>query len=79
MSDISHKSREVVQNAIDVVYKSRLGRSTEQIRSDLIARLGRLNLELDVGEIEEWALEISEGQCIQIRIHGGSRRQKPTK
>jgi hypothetical protein len=70
VSDISHKSREVVQYAIDAADKSRLGRSPEQIRSDLIARLGRLHLELDAGEIEEWALEISEGQRIQIRIHG---------
>jgi uncharacterized protein YbcI len=74
VSDISQKSREVVQFAIDAAYKSRFGRSPEQIRTDLIARLGRLNLELDAGEVEEWALEISEGQRIQIRIHGGSRR-----
>jgi uncharacterized protein YbcI len=79
VSDISQKSREVIQFAIDAAYKSRLGRSPEQIRSDLIAGLGRLNLELDVGEIEEWALEISEGQRIQIRIHGGSRAMRLAK
>ena len=69
VSDFSQKSRELIQYAVDAAYKSRFSRSPEQIRSDLIARLGRLNLELDVGEIEEWALEISEGQRIQIRIH----------
>jgi hypothetical protein len=58
---------------MDGAYKSRSGRSPEQIRLDLITRLGRLNLELDAGEIEEWALEISEGQRIQIRIHSGLR------
>jgi hypothetical protein len=73
VSDISQKLREALQYAIDATYKSRLGRSPEQIRSDLIARLGRLNLVLDAGEIEEWALEISEGQEIYIRIQGGSR------
>lgn len=73
MSDISQKSREALQYAVGATYKSRLGRSPEQIRSDLIARLGRLNLELDAGAIEEWALEISEGQEIYIRIQGGSR------
>jgi hypothetical protein len=70
VSDICQKSREAVQYAIDGAYKSRFGQSPEQIRSDLIVRLGRLNLELDAGEIEEWALEISEGQRIRIRIHG---------
>lgn len=74
MSVISQESRKAVQYAIGAAYKSRFGRSPEQIRSDLIARLDRLNLELDAGEVEEWALEISEGQRIQIRIHGGSRR-----
>ena len=74
VSDISRKSRGVVQYAIDAAYKSRFGRSPEQIRSDLIARLDRLNIELDAGEIEEWALEISEGQRILIRIQGGTRR-----
>jgi hypothetical protein len=64
----------MVQYAMNATYRSRFGRSPEQIRSDLIARLGPLNLELDAGEIEEWALEISEGQRIQIRIHGGPRR-----
>jgi hypothetical protein len=73
VSDLSQKSREVVQYAIDAAYESRFGRSPEQIRSDLMARLGRLNRELDAGEIEEWALEISEGQRIQIRIDGGAR------
>jgi hypothetical protein len=70
VSDISQKSREVIQYAVDAAYKSRFGRSPDQIRSDLIARFGRLNLELDAGEVEEWALEISEGLRIQIRIHG---------
>jgi hypothetical protein len=70
VSDVSQKSRKVIQYAVDVAYKSRFGRSPEQIRSDLIVRLGRLSRELDAGEIEEWALEISEGQRIQIRIHG---------
>jgi hypothetical protein len=39
-------------------------------RSDRSSRRGwiRLRLELDAGEIDEWALEISEGQRIQIRI-----------
>ena len=74
VSDISQKSREVVQYAIDADYKSRFGRSSEQITADLIARLGRLNLELNAGDTEEWALEISEGQRIRIRIFGGSRR-----
>jgi hypothetical protein len=74
VSDISQKSRKVVQYAIDSAYKSRFGQSPKQIRSDLIARLGLLNLGLDAGEIEEWALEINEGQRIQIRIHDGSRR-----
>jgi hypothetical protein len=75
VSDISQKSRALVQYAIDAAYKSSFGRSPQQIRSNLIARLGRLNLELDAGEIEEWALEISEGQKIQIRIQGGSLRE----
>ena len=73
VSDISQKSWEALQYAVDATYKSRFGRSPEQVRSDLIARLGRLNLELESGEIEGWALEISEGQRIQIRMHGGSR------
>jgi hypothetical protein len=68
VSDISQKSREALQHAVAATYKSRLGQSPEQIRSDLIARLGPMNLELDAGEIEEWALEISEGQEIYIRI-----------
>jgi hypothetical protein len=39
--------------------------------------LGRLNLELDAGEIEEWALEIGEGLRIRNRIHGGSSGKRP--
>jgi hypothetical protein len=73
MSGMSKKARKVPQDAVDAAYKSRSGRSPEQIKSDLIARLGRLNLELDAGEIEEWAFEISEGQRSQIRTHDGSR------
>ena len=74
VSEISHESREALQYAVDATYKSRFGPSPEQIRSDLIARLGRLNLELDTGQIGEWAEEISAGQRIQIRIQRGSRR-----
>jgi hypothetical protein len=74
VSDISQKSREALQHAVDATYKSRFRRSPEQLRSDLIARLGQLNLELDAGQIGEWVVEISEGQRIQIRIPGGSRR-----
>jgi hypothetical protein len=74
VSDISQKSKEALQYAIDAAYKSRFGRSPKQIRTDLIARFGRLDFELDAGEIEEWALEISEGQRIQIRFRGRSRR-----
>ena len=73
MSVISQESREAVQYAIDVAYNSRFGRSPEEIRSDLIARLGLLNVELDTEAIEGWALEISEGLRIQIRINGGSQ------
>ena len=74
VSDTSQKSREVVQCALDAAYKSRFGRSPEQIKSDLIARLGPLNLELDAGDIQGWVLEICEGRRIQIRMHGGLRR-----
>jgi hypothetical protein len=73
VSVISHESREAVQHAIDVAYNSRFGRSPRQIRSDLVARLRLLNVELDAEAIEGWALEISEGLRIQIRIDGGSQ------
>ena len=74
MSDIYQKSREALQYAVYATYKSSFGQSLEQIRSDLITRLGQLNLELDAGQIDEWAEEISERLRIQIRIQGGSRR-----
>jgi hypothetical protein len=73
VSEDSQKFRHALQYAVDAAYISRFGRSHKQIKSDLTARLGRLRFELDAGEIDEWALEISEGQRIQIRIQGGSR------
>jgi hypothetical protein len=73
VSDISQKSRNWSSTPSTPLTSRGLARHPS--RSDLIARLGRLNLELDAGEIEEWALEISEGQRIQIRTQGGSRRQ----
>jgi hypothetical protein len=62
VSEISHESREALQYAVDATYKSRFGPSPEQIRSDLIARLGLLNLKLDTSQIGEWTEEISEGK-----------------
>jgi hypothetical protein len=55
--------------SLDVAYESRYARMPEEIRLDLIARLGLLNSELNTGEIDERALEISEGQRIKIRIN----------
>jgi hypothetical protein len=72
VSELSKRSRESLQGVVDASYRYRFGRSPVEIRSDLIARLSRLSLELDAGEIDEWALEISEGQRIQIRTQGGS-------
>jgi hypothetical protein len=60
VSEDSQISREALQYAVDAAYTSRFGRSPKQIMSDLTARLGRLKFELDAGEIDEWALEISE-------------------
>jgi hypothetical protein len=74
VSDIYQRSREPLQYAVYATYKSSFGQSLEQIRSDLITRSGQLNLELDAGQIDEWAVEISEGLRIQIQIQGGSRR-----
>ena len=73
MSDIYQKSREALQYAVYATYNSSFSQSLEQIRSDLITRLGQLNLELDAGQIDEWTVEISEGLRIQMRIQGGSR------
>jgi hypothetical protein len=68
VSELSKHSRQVLQHAVDDAYESRFGRLPEQIRSDLIARLGRLRFDLSPVEIDEWALEISEEQRIQVRI-----------
>jgi hypothetical protein len=74
VSDDSEIFRKAIQYAVDAAYESRFNRSPKQIRSDLTRRLGLLRFELATSEIDEWALEISEGQRIQIRIQGGSRR-----
>lgn len=68
----------MVQHAVDDAYESRSGWRPDEIRSSLIARLGQLRYELTDAEIDEWALEISEGQRIQIRmkrngVSGGGR------
>jgi hypothetical protein len=72
VSEMSQESRRVLQYAVDLAYELKSGRSPEEVRSDLITRLGQLRLELDGDEIDGWALEISEGQRIQIRIKSKS-------
>jgi len=76
VSNISQQSRQALQHALDVAYESRSGRTPEEIRLDLMVTLSRLRLELSAGEIEGWALEISEGQRIQIRIKDSRFRRE---
>ena len=68
MLEMSKEPRRALQHAVDDAYESRSGRLPDEIRSGLIARLGQLRFELTDAEIDEWALEISEGQRIQIRM-----------
>lgn len=65
---MSQESRRALQHAVDDVYESRSGWLPEEIRSGLIARLGEFRFELTDAESDGWALEISEGQRIQIRM-----------
>ena len=68
MSNISPESRQELQHAVDVAYETRTCRQPEAVRLDLIARVARLELELDIEDIDGWALDITEGHRIQIRI-----------
>jgi hypothetical protein len=70
----SQAFRRAVQDAVDAAYESRLGRSPGQIKSVLTTRLELLKNELSAEEIGEWALEISEGVRVQIRIQGKTPR-----
>jgi hypothetical protein len=70
---MSQEFRRTLQHALDDAYESRSGWQLEEIRSGLIARLGQLRLELTAAEIDGWALEISEGQRIHIRMKGKRR------
>lgn len=67
------ESRRALQHAVDDAYESRSGWRPEEIRSDLISRLGQFRCELTDAEIDEWALEISEGPRIHIRMKGKRR------
>jgi hypothetical protein len=43
-----------------------------QMGSD--GEVGASQVEFKAGEIDEWALKISEGQRIRVRLRGGSRQ-----